>query len=85
MFWNEWELMKDPRFVEDCSSPGYTDYRATMSGAEALELAVRYSKSWLAWRAADRDALERNLRLAASDPETVVAVTVYEWASGYGD
>ena len=85
-WWDPHELAhRDPRFVEKHFHDGFLDFVADITPAEALELAGRYSDRAFEWWFPRREELHAKLHLAASDPEEIIHVRVYEWSSGLGD
>ncbi len=83
-WWNERELMDDPRFRDVSKDLSYYDYEAILAVEEAQALAEKYRPNTLPWM--EERAKELDQKLAGSDaPIARVRVLVFEWESGLGD
>ncbi len=83
-WWNERELMNDPRFQDVSEDLSYIDYEAILAVEETQALAEKYRPRALPWM--EERAKELDQKLAGSDaPIARVRVLVFEWESGLGD
>ena len=84
LWWNERDLMNDPRFQDVSKDLSYYDYEAILAVEEAQALAEKYRPNTLPWM--EERAKELDQKLAGSDaPNARVRVLVFEWESGLGD
>ncbi len=83
-WWNERELMDDPRFRDVSKDLSYIDCEAILAVEETQALAEKYRPNTLPWM--EERAKELDQKLASSDaPGARVRVLVFEWESGLGD
>ncbi len=93
-WWPARELQQDPRFKRTAGDPGYLDFAAEMSIAEARELHARLrprsgqgvfaDPDWQAIIQPMRQQLDAWLSGPPADCAGV-RVEVYEWESGYSE